>query len=335
MKVNKIRQYLLQLPLFYLGFVGLILGAWLYFMQDADVIQLFATQSKVMITMMFGAFIAGSSPEGSASIAYPVFTLFLNISPSDARNFAFAIQSFGMTAATIFILNKGIKLEWKYICFVALSGIPGLLVGTYYLLPLVVPSVAKLIFVSLWLGFGIVLWVQNKEAIENRLEALPKLGKWDKLALILCGFCGGLISSLFGTGINILSYCFMVGYYKLSEKVATPSSVVIMTIETIIGFFLHGILIDDFSVTSQNMLLACIPMVIFFAPLGAWTIQYIPRRRVAQLLSIVLMVQYAGAMWVLRPKGVHLMFSVFLVVISVVLFTLLARNHRHVLPLIK
>ena len=67
----------------------------------------------------------------------------------------------------------------------------------------------------------------------------------------------------------------------------------------------------------------------FFCPLGAWTIQYIPRRRVAQLLSIVLMVQYAGAMWVLRPKGVHLMFSVFLVVISVVLFTLLARNHRH------
>ena len=121
----------------------------------------------------------------------------------------------------------------------------------------------------------------------------------------------------------------MVGYYKLSEKVATPSSVVIMTIETIIGFFLHGILIDDFSMTSQNMLLACIPMVIFFAPLGAWTIQYIPRRRVAQLLSIVLMVQYAGAMWVLRPKGVHLMFSVFLVVISVVLFTLLARNNRH------
>ncbi len=329
MKVHTISRYILQLPLFYLGFVCLVLVGWLYFMKDADVLLLFAQQSKVMITMMFGAFIAGSSPEGSASIAYPVFTLLLNISPSDARNFAFAIQSFGMTAATIFILNKGIKLEWKYITFVALSGIPGLLIGTYYLLPLVIPAVAKLIFVSLWLGFGIVLWVQNKEAVENRLESLPKLGKWDKLALILCGFCGGLISSLFGTGINILSYCFMVGYYRLSEKVATPSSVVIMTIETIVGFFLHSILINDFSAGSQSMLLACIPMVIFFAPLGAWTIQYIPRRRVAQLLSAVLMVQYVGAMWVLRPVGLRLLSSLCLVFISVALFTLLSRNNRY------
>ncbi|MBK8110215.1 MAG: sulfite exporter TauE/SafE family protein [Saprospiraceae bacterium] len=329
MKAIKFSLNIKQLPLFYLGFVCIVLGAWLFYMRDADVLHLFAQQSRVMITMMFGAFIAGSSPEGSASIAYPVFTLFLNIMPSDARNFAFAIQSFGMTAATIFILNKGIKLEWKYITFVALSGIPGLLLGTYYLLPLVVPSVAKLIFVSLWLGFGIVLWVQNKEAIENRLEALPRLGKWDKLALILCGFCGGLISSLFGTGINILSYCFMVGYYRLSEKVATPSSVVIMTIETIIGFFLHAMLIEDFSSTSQFMLLACIPMVIFFAPLGAWTIQYIPRRRVAQLLSVVLMLQYVGAMWVLRPAGIRLFYSLCLVLISVVLFALLSQNHRY------
>lgn len=324
----KFQDRLNQLPLFYIGYVFLVLLGWAWYTHGHDLMALFAQQYRVMITMMFGAFIAGSSPEGSASIAYPVFTLLLNISPSDARNFAFAIQSFGMTSATIFILNRGIKLDWKYIAYVSLAGIPGLILGTYYLLPLVVPATAKLIFVSLWFGFGIVLWFQNRKDADNRLNALPNLGFWDKWALIICGFAGGLISSLFGTGINILSYCFMVGYYRLSEKVATPSSVVIMTLETLLGFFLHGILLDDFSVASQNMLLACIPMVIFFAPLGAWTIQYIPRRRVAQLLSLVLMVQYMGAMWVLKPVGSKLGFSVALVVLSVALFALLAKHKK-------
>lgn len=121
----------------------------------------------------------------------------------------------------------------------------------------------------------------------------------------------------------------MVGYYRLSEKVATPSSVVIMTIETIIGFFLHAMLIEDFFFHIAIYVAGMYTYGYFFAPLGAWTIQYIPRRRVAQLLSVVLMLQYVGAMWVLRPAGIRLIYSLCLVLISVVLFALLSQNHRY------
>lgn len=37
------------------------------------------------------------------------------------------------------------------------------------------------------------------------------------------------------------------------------------------------------------------------------------------MLSVVLMLQYVGAMWVLRPAGIRLIYSLCLVLISVVL----------------
>ena len=283
-----------------------------------------------MTTMVFGAFIAGSSPEGSASIAYPVFTLLLKISPDDARNFAFAIQSIGMTAASIYILNKKMKLEWHYIQYVTLFGLPGLLVGTWFLLPYIVPATAKLIFVSLWFGFGLVLWWQNRNKEAARLDSLPVLKTKDKMLLSTFGFMGGLISSLFGTGINILSYCFIVSYYRISEKIATPSSVLIMTVETLFGFYLHAIVLNDFSARSFDMRLACIPLVIFFAPLGSYVIQFLPRRRVAQFLSIVLMIQYIGAMLVLRPPMLMTAISLALIFVSIFSFLWLSQQGNKV-----
>lgn len=283
-----------------------------------------------MTTMVFGAFIAGSSPEGSASIAYPVFTLLLKISPDDARNFAFAIQSIGMTAASIYILNKKMKLEWHYIQYVTLFGLPGLLVGTWFLLPYIVPATAKLIFVSLWFGFGLVLWWQNRNKEAARLDSLPVLKTKDKMLLSTFGFMGGLISSLFGTGINILSYCFIVSYYRISEKIATPSSVLIMTVETLFGFYLHAIVLNDFSARSFDMWLACIPLVIFFAPLGSYVIQFLPRRRVAQFLSVVLMIQYIGAMLVLRPPILMTTISLALIFVSIFSFLWLSQQGKKV-----
>ncbi len=44
-------------------------------------------------------------------MAFPVFTLLLNIVPSMARNFSFAIQRIGMTAASLLIIGLRIPIE--------------------------------------------------------------------------------------------------------------------------------------------------------------------------------------------------------------------------------
>lgn len=316
------------IPVLYLIFLTVVLSAWAWYVSGLPSLDFMRERWAAMLTMLFGSFIAGSSPEGSASIAYPVFTLLLKIEPSVARNFAFAIQSIGMTSATLLILGLRVKVEWNYIKFVTLGGIIGLILGTYYIVPLISPVMAKLFFVSLWLSFGVVLWRENLRPKREVFESIQQFGKNDQARLLAFGLVGGIISSLFGTGINIFTYCLMTIYYKISEKVATPSSVIIMTIETILGFFLHAAVLQDFSEASFQLWLACIPVVIFFAPLGAFVVTRLPRLAIARLLYVILVVQFIGAMFVIRPSLSQALFCALTIACGLSLFFYMAKLKR-------
>jgi uncharacterized membrane protein YfcA len=317
-----------KLPVFYLVFLTMVLVSWLLYVRRIDLLSLYDKHWPATLTMIFGSFVAGSSPEGSAAVAYPIFTLLLNIPPAVARNFAFAIQSIGMTGASLLILGLRIKVEWNYIRFVTLGGIVGLVFGTYKIAPLISPVMAKLFFVSLWLSFGIILWLENRRSNRQVFDEIMNLSRADKVRLVAFGFVGGIISSLFGTGINIFTYCLMTIYYRVSEKVATPSSVIIMTIEVILGFFLHARVLKDFQPLAFDMWIACVPFVIFFAPLGAFVISKLPRRRIAQLLYFILIVQFFGAMLVIRPSAFKLMICAVVLAAGLGIFSYLAKLRR-------
>ena len=291
-----------QIPVLYIIFFVVVYACWIWYVQQIDLVELYSRRWPTALTMLFGAFVAGASPEGSAAIAYPVFTLLLKIPPGTARNFAFAIQSIGMTSASLLIMGLKIKVEWNYIKFVTLGGIFGLIFGTYYVVPLVSPIMAKLFFVSLWLSFGIVLWLENRKKNREVFDSIQNFNPKDQRRLILFGFIGGIISALFGTGINIFTYCLMTIYYRVSEKVATPSSVIIMTFETILGFFLHKAILNDFQPEAFEIWIACIPIVVISAPLGAFVVSKINRKAIATFLYFILIVQFVGAMWVIQPS---------------------------------
>ena len=317
-------------PFIYWLYLIVVITVWFWYMNVNNMFSILSENLYVMITMVFGSFVAGSSPEGSASIAYPMFTLYLGIAPDVARNFAFAIQSVGMTAASIYILNKKIALDWNYIIYVSFGGLFGLLFGTYNLVPYIQPMLAKLIFVSLWLAFGIVLYLENRKQTRIIYEKIILFSHSDRINLILFGFIGGGISSLFGTGINIFTFCFLVIYYKVNEKVATPSSIIIMTIETIAGFALHGLVIKDISKESYDMWLSCIPIVIFFAPLGAYVVNKISRITFTNFLYFIFLVQYLGAMFVIRPDLTKSVISIGIVLFGFFFFRYIGSIHRKI-----
>jgi len=297
-----------KIPVGYFLFLAAVWIGWAFYMFSTQSFRLYSTYLYEVITMVFGSFIAGSSPEGSAAIAYPIFTLFLKVDPAVARNFAFAIQSIGMTSASLLILGMSIKVEWNYIRYVTIGGLLGLVLGNYWVVPLISPSLAKLFFVSLWLGFGVVLWRENRK---NRVvhESIPSFNRSDITRLLFFGLIGGIISSVFGTGINIFTFCLMTIYYGIDEKVAIPSSVIIMTVETIAGFFLHAAVIGDFQNRAFEMWLVCIPVVVVFAPLGAYVISKVSRKSVATFLYCILIAQFFGAMWVIRPDRNQILIS--------------------------
>jgi uncharacterized membrane protein YfcA len=317
-------------PFIYWLYLIVVITVWFWYMNVNNMFSILSENLYVMITMVFGSFVAGSSPEGSASIAYPMFTLYLGIAPDVARNFAFAIQSVGMTAASIYILNKKIALDWNYIIYVSFGGLFGLLFGTYNLVPYIQPMLAKLIFVSLWLAFGIVLYLENRKQTRIIYDKIILFSHSDRINLILFGFIGGGISSLFGTGINIFTFCFLVIYYKVNEKVATPSSIIIMTIETIAGFALHGLVIKDISKESYDMWLSCIPIVIFFAPLGAYVVNKISRITFTNFLYFIFLVQYLGAMFVIRPDLTKSVISIGIVLFGFFFFRYIGSIQRKI-----
>lgn len=319
---NKIQKT--KIPWIYLIFLTIILFSWFWYMLNHTSFDIYTRQWATVITMIFGSFIAGASPEGSAAVAYPIFTLILKIAPPVARNFAFAIQSIGMTSASLLIIGLKLKIDWNYIIFVTIGGVFGLFLGTYFVVPYISPVQAKLFFVSLYLSFGIALWLQNRRPQREVFDSIQNFQHSDRGRLIIFGLVGGIISSIFGTGINIFTFCLMTIYYRVSEKVATPSSVIIMTIETILGLFIHTQLLHDFQPEAFEIWLACVPFVAVFAPLGAFVISKMPRKGIATLLYYILIIQFFGAMIVIKPSLIQFSLCMLVLMAGIGLFSYLA-----------
>ncbi|VEU40647.1 unnamed protein product [Pseudo-nitzschia multistriata] len=60
----------------------------------------------MMVAMVLGSMIAGSTPLGGGVVAFPVSVLVLGFSPDQGRDFSLLIQSVGMTAASFLIFYK-------------------------------------------------------------------------------------------------------------------------------------------------------------------------------------------------------------------------------------
>ena len=309
---------------YYLTFLIGVLSLWLYYMISNDLFYLFEKNWIASLTMVFGSFIAGATSEGGGAIAFPVFTLVLDIPPAVARNFSFAIQSVGMTSASLLIIGMKIPIERKTILYSSIGGLIGLLVGTFFLVDKIPGKSLKLFFVSLWVGFGVALYIANRKRDRQVFTIIPE-HKRAYSKLILFGFIGGIITSFFGNGIDIFTFCLLTLFYGICEKVATPTSVILMTINTILGFFLHLFIIKDFQQEAFNYWLCCIPIVIFFAPLGAYVINFLSRKVIAVILYTVIIVQYIGALFILKPSFLFVIVSLSVILLGCLCFLKLSK----------
>ncbi len=297
-----------------------IILIWASWMQLNQFWHLFAEGWFMSVTMVFGSFIAGASAEGGGAVAFPVMTLIFKISPEVARNFSLAIQSVGMTMASYLIFVKGIRVEHKYLWLASIGGALGMIFGTYFLIPLVSAPYVKMLFVTFWLSFGLVLFYVNEIYKRQTIEALPHLGFYEKTAIIFVGLIGGSLSALLGSGLDIFSFSYVTMRYHLSEKIATPTSVVIMAVNSVTGFIIHYFFIKDFGTQEFSYWLVSIPVVVIGAPLGAYFIKKRTRGFVAGFLYLIILAQFIGALFIIRPKGDLLVFSAFVFFFGIFFF---------------
>lgn len=298
-------------------------------MSSNDYWGLFTDNWFMTLTMVFGSFIAGASSEGGGAIAYPVMTLLFDINPDVARNFSFAIQSFGMTFAAVWILLSRISIEKTYLLVAGTGGLIGIIFGSVFIIPLVQPSYAKMMFVSFWLSFGIALWVVHFIHKRNSVNRLPLLTTGQKYELLSVGIIGGIFSSIFGNGLDICTFSYVTLKYGLSEKIATPTSVILMASNAIAGFILHSFIFDTMQTEAFNYLLVCIPVVIFGAPVGAFVINRFNKTTIASLLIAIIVIQFISAILIIKPGVILSLFSLGIFTMGILLFFVLTNKNAN------
>ena len=294
-----------RLPALYVAPVALCYLIYALWMSHTGSWHLLAERWHMTLTMVAGSFIAGATPEGGGAVAYPVMTLGFKVPPSVARDFSLLIQSVGMTAASLWIIGRRVPFERTYLTLALIGSVPGLLLGARWVAPQLSPPYAKLTFVCFWLSFGLALFWLNQVRRRAPLVALPPLERRARAELLAVGFLGGVLSACYGNGVDICTFAYVTLRHNLSEEVATPTSVILMASNALLGSLLRagGVGADTLSDEAVRFWLACVPVVLVGAPLGAYATSRLGRRWVSWLLYALILAQLAAALWVLRPSG--------------------------------
>jgi uncharacterized membrane protein YfcA len=281
---------------FTLGIVVAVWVAWAAAMFAGDRWGLFREGWIMSATMALGSFVAGATSEGGGAVAFPAMTLFLGIEPTVARDFSLMIQSVGMTSAAATILLTGIRVEPRAILWASLGGAVGIVVGLEHIAGLLAPNFAKLLFTSTWLSFGTALFTINRyherEVHHRIVHFLPR----HALLLFGTGVVGGIVSSITGSGLDITVFSLLVLRLRINEKVATPTSVVLMALNACVGFLWKGGVRGDLAPEAWSYWWVCVPIVVLGAPIGARFIEFRSRLFVSGLLYTAIAIQTVAAL---------------------------------------
>jgi uncharacterized membrane protein YfcA len=299
---------------------------WFAYMIVSNNWHLFKSYWPASVTMILGSFVAGITAEGGGAVAFPVFTKVLHIPAPDARTFSLMIQSFGMTMAGTLIFSRRIKILPRVIGWVSLGGILGQILGTYVIpLPGAYP---KIIFTFVTTAFGVALiinrWVFGLEPNED----VPEWNGRKKLLFVGIGIFGGMFAANFGSGIDVMTFMVLTLAFGVNEKISTPTTVIIMGINSAVGFILHGLVVPDINPEVWGYWLVSLPIVIIGAPLGAFVASKITRDSLIYFLLFLISLELVTTIWIIDFTTMQIIVSTITVAVFAGWFWVLL-HYRH------
>lgn len=302
----------------YFSLLAIIYTNWIMFMTLTNRWELFLHYWPASVTMSLGSFVAGATAEGGAAVAFPVFTKVLHIPSSDARTFGLMIQSFGMTMASVMIFVQRIKVMPRVIGWVSLGGILGQIIGTYLI---VIPEpYPKILFTFVATAFGVAMIISRWFIHWSPREDLPVWDNRYRLLFGVVGITGGIFAAQTGSGIDMLTFMVLTLAFGINEKISTPTTVVIMGLNSVVGFFLHGVVSQDIG-PMWNYWLVAMPIVIVGAPLGAYVASKVQRDTIIYFLLSLITVELVTTLWLVPFRNLsQVLFTVTAVALCTVLF---------------
>jgi len=280
----------------------------------------------IAMVMIGGSLIAGSTPMGGGSVAFPILVYGFGKSPENARNFGLAIQALGMTSALLFIFGRGVPVQRKLLACACTAAGVGIVLGTFWVTPYVSRSIVKLLFSCLWMSFAMVTLARNREFCE--LKTAPSLDWNDSARIGLpIGLLGGVIASMIGVGLEMLLYTVLILLFRCDLKVAVPTAVCATAIASIIGAALH-IGIGDIPRDIFGDWLACAPLVIFGAPAGTYIVTKIPRIKLLYFVSVLCVFQFLWTLWATPTHSTEWIFVGSTLTLAIVGFVFLYKRGK-------
>lgn len=326
-----------------------------------------AEQWAAAVTMVFGSFVAGSTPQGGGAVAFPVFTKLLDIPTEVARSFSLVIQTVGMGAASLAILLSRRPVVTSALKVLAPITVVTFLIANRLLVndaqpfgPSTVPSsYVKVSFTVVLAAMAAVVALTYRQQILVRRSELPPMTVRVLGALACAGVIGGLAASLVGSGADVATYIVVVVLLGVNPRVGVPTSVLVMTIVSIVGFIDFGLIdgqlllersgdqivalggqpidplpSDRFDLTA--MWLAAVPVVAWGAPLGSLVASRVTDRQLVSFVVFLAVAEVLSTVFFLEPLRTDRWLTVFGVVGLVTVtggLILLQRNRVRILGL--
>lgn len=274
--------------------------------------------------MAFGSFVAGATTEGGGAIAFPVFTKLLHIPSGLARDFALAIQSVGMTCGALLIARSGYPFLGRVYAWTFSGAAISVMIGLKWLAPAIPAPYPKIFFTFFTVCFGFFLYGRLRTTIVLAQEV--PIDTWPQRArFFLVGLIGGLVSSLVGSGADVVLFVVLCLRYQIDEKIGTRTTVFLMASVSMVGFS-YQMLSGNLAPGLFERWLCAVPIVAFGAPLGAWFCSFQRREGVIGFLLFLISLELVTTLWLIPFDGNAVLFSVLLCIACLSAMALLARR---------
>jgi uncharacterized protein len=278
--------------------IGLFFSVWAWLVFGQDRWQEVKEHWPIALAMALGSYAAGSTPMGGGTVGFPILVLLFDQPAQLGRDFSFAVQSIGMTSASIFILARRQPLAGAMLKGAMAGSLVGTPLGIFLIAPYVPSLWIKLVFAVVWGSFGL-LHLRRIGEISSHEGMTDFDERWDlRVGLMIGLLAGAAVASVTGVGIDMVLYTVLVLVCRADLKIAIPTSVVIMAFTSLVGIATKAAFTGVQPGVYENWLAAA-PVVAFGAPLGAFMVDFIGRKPTLFFVAILCVGQLV---WTLQEE---------------------------------